>query len=269
MSGSFGTTQSEERKAARQDLERLKKEFNFLEPDRGDLDSPTIKWRFAKPDYTQANLEYMKGKTKNHPAGSLELVVENLVKRWEMEASHFQDLDQWTTINKERLCAQANGGKVFTAEETWKVGNYNWLMAGCKKDLYDAEKEDFESSHRHFRGAFTKGFPWEVLEVFSGPPTVSFSWRHWAHFTGQYMGSQGAGELLEMYGFGVVELDEYTKITALNIYYKPDEFVEALKGDIPPSQLSMGKALVGSGCPYVHSKVTGTPARSSGSCNIL
>ncbi|CAH1267013.1 Hypp3655 [Branchiostoma lanceolatum] len=253
MSGSFGITHSEERKAARQDLERLKKEHNFLEPDRGDLDDPNIKWRFSKPDYTQANLEYMKGKTKNHPAGSLELVVENLVKRWEMEASHFQDLDQWTTINKEKYRAQANGGQVFSAEETWKVGNYNWLMAGCKKELYDAEKEDFESSHRHFRGAFTKGFPWEVLEVFSGPPTVAFSWRHWAHFTGQYMGSQGAGELIELYGFGVVELDEYTKITALNIYYKPDEFVEALKGDISPDKLSKGKALVGPGCPYVQS----------------
>eukprot|EP00435_Cladocopium_sp_Y103_P058088 s682_g20.t1 len=45
-----------------------------------------IEWRFGgKPDYALANLKYLQGKTKNHAAGSLELIVENLVKTWEME----------------------------------------------------------------------------------------------------------------------------------------------------------------------------------------
>ena len=56
------------------------------------MDDPEIKWRFGgPPDYTLANLEYLKGKTRNHAEGSLELIVENLVKTWEMERSHKTD----------------------------------------------------------------------------------------------------------------------------------------------------------------------------------
>jgi hypothetical protein len=36
----------------------------------------------------QANYEFFTGKSQNHASGSLEEVVENLVKTWEMEASH-------------------------------------------------------------------------------------------------------------------------------------------------------------------------------------
>ena len=46
----------------------------------------------------------------------------------------------------------------------------------------------FEQSHELFGTAFTKGFPWEVLKVFSGPPTVLFSWRHWGHLEGKFQG---------------------------------------------------------------------------------
>ena len=47
-------------------------------------------------------------------------------------------------------------------------------------------------------------FPWEVLKVYSfpdlanpnwpnvtNPDTVSFSWRHWGYFTGEYEGNKG------------------------------------------------------------------------------
>eukprot|EP00058_Branchiostoma_floridae_P008734 XP_002594222.1 hypothetical protein BRAFLDRAFT_65070 [Branchiostoma floridae] len=188
------------------------------------------------------------GKTKNHLAGSLELMVENFVKRWETESAHFKELDQWSTINKEKYHVKANGGKIFNAEESDAVGSYNWLMWDCKKELYDAEKQDFQSSLRQFRGAFPKGFPWEVLEVSSGPPTVAFTWRHWAHFTGQYMGRQGSGQLIEMHGSAVVELDKNNKIVSIQIDYKPEEFLKALLGDTSdlPCQLSTEKE---SACP--------------------
>ena len=110
----------------RADLDRLIAKYGFKEPDRGNLDDEMIKWREGKPDYTkvtkcvschmttwwrtwcpswstrcsdalkssprtlfrQANFEFLTGKTQNHAAGSLEEVVENLVKSWESEASH-------------------------------------------------------------------------------------------------------------------------------------------------------------------------------------
>jgi hypothetical protein len=172
-------------KRAREELEKIKAERGWLEPDRGDLSDPSIDWREGKPDYTIANLAYFRGKTKNHPAGSLELVVENLVKTWEMEASH-KPFAQWGTINHAKYAVQANGGKEYKGEDAARVGNYNVLMSSCPRDLYDAEGETFESSHAHFRGAFPNGFPWEVLEVYAGPPKVAFSWRHWADFAGEY-----------------------------------------------------------------------------------
>lgn len=52
------------------------------------------------------------GKTMNHKAGSLQLLVENLVKTWEMEASHFKVYSQWNTIDHAKYSISANGGLV-------------------------------------------------------------------------------------------------------------------------------------------------------------
>ena len=46
-------------------------------------------------------MEYLRGKTQNHAAGSLEELVENLVKSWESEASHKVDMSQWKTVDRD------------------------------------------------------------------------------------------------------------------------------------------------------------------------
>jgi len=80
---------------ARKELESLMLKFGFAEPDRGmTMHDDGIKWRTGPPNYTIANLEYLKGKTMNHKKGSLEELVENVVKLWEFEASHKVDLSQ-------------------------------------------------------------------------------------------------------------------------------------------------------------------------------
>lgn len=240
---------------AREIVEKLKEKYGFLEPDRGDLSDPSIDWREGKPDYTVADLEYMAGKTKNHKAGSLELIVENMVKTWEMEATH-KRFEQWTTVNHSKYTVQANGGKVFNSEEAAWIGNYNWLLSTCDKGLYDSEHETFESSHGRFRFAFPHGFPWEVLEVYSGPPTVFFSWRHWAEFVGEYEGHHGDGDTLELTGFCYAKL-ENMKINSLEIFYNPDLFIEVLKGKKDGKILRENGAAVGNpivGCPFHHAK---------------
>ncbi len=45
----------------REQLDEIKEKYNFLEPNRGNLDDDTIHWLGSKPDYTKANLEYFKG----------------------------------------------------------------------------------------------------------------------------------------------------------------------------------------------------------------
>ena len=85
-------------------------------------------WRFgAPPDYTVANYAFATGKTKAHAPGSLEMIVENLVKTWEMERSHKSDPTQHKTVDQERFSIGANGGKMFNNLEANEVGNYNLL----------------------------------------------------------------------------------------------------------------------------------------------
>ena len=90
------------------------------------------KWRFGKPpDYTLANYNFITGKTKNHKPGSLEMIVENLVKTWEMERSHKLDPGMHKSVDQEHFLIGANGGKMYNNIEANKIGNYvRWLDSG-------------------------------------------------------------------------------------------------------------------------------------------
>lgn len=242
---------------ARSLVEQLQTQWGFLEPDRGDLDKSDIQWKHGKPDYTVTNLAYFLGKTKNHPAGSLELVVENLVKTWEMEATH-KPYEEWTTVNFDKYKVSANGAPFIDGADAAKMGNYNWLLSTCPKKLYDAESISFDESHDMFLKAFPHGFPFEVMEVYSGPPKVAFSWRHWAAFAGEFQGNRGNGDVVDLTGFGVVELEDM-KMTNLEIFYDPTIFLETLLGEKSPRDLKSSGAARGepvvlsSGCPFLTS----------------
>lgn len=208
----------------------LQKKYGFVLPDRGNLDDQSVLWKEGKPDYTIADLHYFLGKTKNHPPGSLELFVENFIKTWEMEATH-KEFYQWNTVDQSAYTVCSNGGRVFDCVEAPWVGNYNWLLSSCQPEKWDSTKETFESSHGKFRYAFPEGFPFEVLQVFSGPPRVTFSWRHWAVFSGEFEGNQGTGETINMTGFGIAELNDDLKAKSINIYFDPDSFIDVLRGN--------------------------------------
>lgn len=210
-----------------QKLEKFVREYGFTRPDRGDF----------------------QGKSKNHKVGSLEIAVENLVKKWEMEMTHLSDSKDWTTLDVDKFCAQVNGGQEISAGDAARVGSYNWLLNNTSKELYDAQAHTFESSHKLFRSTFVNGFPWEVLEVFSGPPKVAFTWRHWGVFNGEYNGRKGQNEIIELYGFTIVTLSDSMKVIKLEVFSKFDEFLQVLKGTLTPSELEKGKSLLGSCCP--------------------
>lgn len=144
------------------------------------------------------------------------------------------------------------------------MGNYNALFRGLgADDLYSAEDNPFESSHELFRGAFTGGFQWELLDVLSGPPKVVFSWRHWATFDSVYRGRKGDGKKYEMYGVAAVTVDADSKITDIEVYYKPITFLRALQGDLDPDVLRRGADLFGKGVP-----IAAEMASSAGSCPL-
>lgn len=238
------------------ELERFVREYGFVRPDRGDLDNPSLQWREGKPDYRKADLLYFQGKSKNHEPGSLKMAVENLVKKWEMEMTHLPHSKDWTTVELNEYCVQVNGGREISAEEAVRVGTYNWVMENAPKNLYDAQSHTFESSHRTFRGAFIDGFTWELLEVFSGPPKVAFTWRHWGIFNGEYNGRKGQDEMIELYGFAIATVSDSMKIKKVEVYAKFDGFLQALQGKISPFDLEKGKEFIGSCCPLHKPKNT-------------
>ena len=63
--------------------------------------------------------------------GSLEELVENLVKTWETQASHFKDFSQWTTIDHDNYVVKANDQEEMDGTVAYEIGNYNALMQNC------------------------------------------------------------------------------------------------------------------------------------------
>ena len=63
------------------------------------------------------------------------------------EISFWKEFADRFTIDAEVYTVQSNGGKLYDAAESTKVGNYNWLLDSCPKDLYDNSKACF---HRAF-----------------------------------------------------------------------------------------------------------------------
>ena len=71
---------------------------------------------------------------------------------------------------------------------------------------YKAEEESFESSHEVFRSAFPRGFAWEVVQVYSGPPLIAFKFRHWGIFEGPFKGHAPTGEIVQFYGLATLKV---------------------------------------------------------------
>jgi hypothetical protein len=152
--------------------------------------------------------------------------------------------------------AAALSWKKFNNDEANAIGNYNVLLQGCPAHLYNAKETTWEQSHEAFHDAFA-AFPWEVLEVFSGPPVIAFTWRHWGDFTGTYDGHRGSGERVEMYGFGTAEVNDKLQLVDVDIFYKAETFMEVLKGMRPASDLTNRRDVLGpvaaGGCPFMDS----------------
>ena len=72
-------------------------------------------------------------------------LVENSNEKIHQMSFGKENLDR-LTIDHEVYTVQANGGKVYNAAESAKVGNYNWLLDSCPKDLYDNSKASFNRS---------------------------------------------------------------------------------------------------------------------------
>jgi hypothetical protein len=121
----------------------------------------------------------------NHKAGSLEQIVENVVKNWEIEASFKSKVEDWRTIDHANYTFSMNGGPPQDASVMLNGGTYNAIITA--NEYYDPAHSDFASSHKTFKRMMPT-FAWEVLEVYSGPPRIAFKWRHWGVMKNDYTG---------------------------------------------------------------------------------
>ncbi|KAJ8061604.1 hypothetical protein OCU04_009410 [Sclerotinia nivalis] len=209
-----------------------------------DLDA---KWRYNQPpDYTNTRKVWAQTKTQNHTAASLPSLVENLVKNWEVEASFKTDISDWRTIDHPNFTFSINGSAPVTGEYILKVGTYNAILTA--NEYYSPEKSDFSSSHKTFKRMMPT-FAWEVLEVYSGPPTVSFKWRHWGVMKNDYVGINDKGEkvtipahggAIDIQGIAIAKVDAAVRLQAVEIFYDPLEMFRqiAKKSDVKKTKLS-------------------------------
>ncbi|KAK9807620.1 hypothetical protein WJX72_004488 [[Myrmecia] bisecta] len=199
-------------------------------------------WRKGhSPDYSVANNKYAAEAKHRWQAGSLEDLVSNLVKNWEKEASHKVKGKEWRTVDMPNYTFSTNGGAVYTAAEMIEIGTYNALIG--EHAYYSAQNTGFEESHDCFRKALPTGFAWEVTDVTSGPPRVSFKWRHWGTMTGKLVCPLGLGRTLEaeptfreveIFGMCIVDLNKAYQITNIEVFYDPHQLLGAMVEDFCP-----------------------------------
>ncbi|XP_043694513.1 pathogen-related protein-like [Telopea speciosissima] len=206
------------------------------------------KWRYgAPPNYDVVNKLFEEDRTKEWPIGSLEETVQNLVKSFEMELFHKVSLDDWKTVNLDKFTLSINGGRAFTLEEVNKIGGYNaFLQTSLPERLnaYNPSSFTSESSHEAFSTTFPRGFALEILEVYSGPPMVSYKFRHWGYMEGPFKGHAPTGNKVELFGISVVKVDESLKFDKLEFFYDAGELLAGLLKDTS-SGSSVG------GCPFM------------------
>ncbi|KAF1949204.1 hypothetical protein CC80DRAFT_497668 [Byssothecium circinans] len=185
-------------------------------------------WRYGRaPDYSKTRKVYAETKSMSHEAGSLPQLVENLVKNWEVEASFKPTLKDWRTVDHANYSFAINGGEPQSADHMLKLGTYNAIIA--PNEYYSPEYSDFASSHKTFKRMMPT-FAWEVLEVYSGPPTVSFRWRHWGTMKNDYVGFDNKGEkvtanahggAIDIQGVTVATVNDKLQLQSVRTWFDP------------------------------------------------
>jgi hypothetical protein len=193
-------------------------------------------WRRGTPDYHLSALVMPGERTSVLDPASVEAVVEGLVQVFEMEVSHKTDPATWVSMAVDRFRTRVNGGEWATAADIAEQGSYNVLIGDSA--FYRRGDHDFASQHHVFHAALPGGFFWEVLEVLTPPPVITFRWRHWGDFLGDYHGHAPTGERLEMFGMSVAKVDDELRLTEIEHFYDPHTFLAKMTGGCPVAALT-------------------------------
>ncbi|KAI0600567.1 hypothetical protein F4775DRAFT_544500 [Biscogniauxia sp. FL1348] len=227
----------------------------------------TAEWRYGRPpDYTRTRKYFEETRRSSHAAGSLPALIENLVKNWEIEASFKTKLADWRTVDCSQYTFAINGLEPCSAEYMLRVGTYNAIITPC--EYYDPTHSDFASSHKTFKRMMPT-FAWEVVEVYSGPPVVSFKWRHWGQMKNDYVGWNVAGEKvtikpsdkpIDIEGVTVAHLNSKSQIVKLKTWFDSNEIFKQMD----PDRKAVREPAVKEGEAYDYSAESGPAAINGG-----
>ncbi|GMI77085.1 hypothetical protein like AT1G78780 [Hibiscus trionum] len=211
------------------------------------------KWKFgAPPNYETVDKLFEQGRTKIWPPGSLEEKVQNLVKTWEMEMFHKVSSHDYKSVKVDTYTTSVNGRKALTIEEKRQVGGgyNNFMQTSLPEELrgYNPAEETADTSHVAFATAFPRGFALEVIQVYSGPPLIVYKFRHWGYMEGPFKGHAPTGELVQIYGISIVEVDEEMKILKKEFFLDRGEL---LGGLMKGAKLGSGTDQVALNCPFL------------------
>ncbi|KAF9698374.1 hypothetical protein EKO04_003615 [Ascochyta lentis] len=211
---------------------------DYLTDPNAVLKDTEVSWRYGRaPDYSKTRKVFSETKQKSHEAGSLPELVQNLVKNWEVEASFKPVISDWRTIDHESYSFAINGSEPEGAEAMLKVGTYNAIIA--PNEYYSPDYSDFASSHKTFKRMMPT-FAWEVLEVYSGPPTVSFRWRHWGVMKNDYVGINNKGEKvtakahggsIDIQGVTVATVNDKVQLQSVRTWFDPMDMFRQIAPD--------------------------------------
>src|SRR6478609_1718319 len=74
-------------------------------------ESTDVEWRYqTPPDYSRSKENLAKESIHNHLEGTLEAIVQNLVRTFEMEVSFKANPQQWLSIVNDKFRVSTNGG---------------------------------------------------------------------------------------------------------------------------------------------------------------
>lgn len=127
-----------------------------------------------------------------------------------------------------------NGKEWRNIDEILNVGTYNALIG--ETEHYKASELDFIESHKMFKRAL-RVFSWEVLKVYSGPPNVTFKFRHWGLNNGDFsietktgtkIESKASNELVEVFGMAVAKVNDKFEIEDLEVFFDPADSLTKL-----------------------------------------
>lgn len=194
----------------------------------GELDK-NVAWRYGPPEYALSDLEYVRGKQREHDATPLESYVEECCQTFLMEATHKATYHEWRSVNHGAFYLQVNDGVHVRGSEIQDTDMFGMLyMTGVDLTDLDPASNASEDPRAVLTEAFADGFPMEVLEVFTQPPQCYFSWRHWGRFTGKFGGVRGDGALVEVRGFGQMTIDG-GEMRDLRLFFKQKELFVKLQ----------------------------------------